>query len=237
MPSLDPPTEPFCRAAWERTAALQQAICDHPFNQALAGGTLDPERFAFYLTQDARYLIAFSRALALAAARAPDLEAAAFFAEGAHTALVVERSLHDGELKQLGWDERRTASVPTSPTCLAYTSFLGAVASLEPWPVLVAAVLPCFWVYHHVGSGIAERTAQVSDHPYRAWIATYADEAYAAAVTTVREIADRAAASATAPTVKRMLDTFSRASEYEWLFWDSAWRLETWPTAGWLTAP
>ncbi|MFB2606764.1 thiaminase II, partial [Rhizobium phaseoli] len=26
-----------------------------------------------------------------------------------------------------------------------------------------------------------------------------------------------------------MTDAFVRASQYEWMFWDSAWRLETWP--------
>jgi thiaminase/transcriptional activator TenA len=26
-----------------------------------------------------------------------------------------------------------------------------------------------------------------------------------------------------------MLSTFVRASQYEWIFWDSAWRLEQWP--------
>jgi thiaminase/transcriptional activator TenA len=26
-----------------------------------------------------------------------------------------------------------------------------------------------------------------------------------------------------------MTDVFVRASQYEWMFWDSAWRLETWP--------
>jgi thiaminase/transcriptional activator TenA len=31
-----------------------------------------------------------------------------------------------------------------------------------------------------------------------------------------------------------MLDAFRRATEYEWLFWDSAWRHESWPTRRWL---
>jgi hypothetical protein len=26
---------------------------------------------------------------------------------------------------------------------------------------------------------------------------------------------------------------FTRGCEYEWLFWESAWRLETWPTRRW----
>lgn len=232
----DAPPESFCAAAAAQTATLRQAIADHPFNQALADGTLDQDRFGFYLVQDARYLVGYSRALAVASSRSPDTDAAAFFARSAHTALVVERSLHDGEMRRLGWGAGRIAAVPTSPTALAYTSFLGAVASTEPWPVVVAALLPCFWVYLDVGLDIAKRTAAVADHPYRAWIDTYSDEEFAASVATVRQIADDAATSATPTIVAGMIDRFARATAYEWMFWDSAWRLETWPTAAWLPA-
>ena len=31
-----------------------------------------------------------------------------------------------------------------------------------------------------------------------------------------------------------MLAAFTRATEYEWLFWNSAWIREEWPTARWL---
>jgi thiaminase/transcriptional activator TenA len=227
------PSPDFCGLAWERTAALQGAICDHPFNRALAAGTLDGRRFAFYLAQDARYLVGFSRALAAASARAPDVDAAAFFAQSAHTALVVERGLHRGELGRLGVSEEEAALVEPSPTCLAYTSYLGSLALAEPWPVLVAGLLPCFWVYQHVGEQIAEQTAGLPGHPYRAWIDTYSDESFAASVATARRLADTAAMAASDSVVGQMLDAFSRASEYEWMFWDSAWNLEAWPTARW----
>lgn len=233
-PELEHPVADYCGLAWERTAALQQAICEHPFNVALAEGTLDHRRFAFYMAQDARYLIGFSRTLAAASTRAPDIDAAAFFAGSAQEALVVERSLHQGELQRLGWSDEQLASVEVSPTCLAYTSFLASIALSEPWPVLVGALLPCFWVYQHVGETISEQTAGLTEHPYRAWIETYSDESFAASVGRARHIADRAAASATPAVVDRMLEAFSRATEYEWLFWDSAWNLEQWPTARWL---
>ena len=56
-----------------------RAIHEHPFNAELEAGTLDRDRFAFYIVQDARYLVAFSKALATASARATDPDEAAFF--------------------------------------------------------------------------------------------------------------------------------------------------------------
>ncbi|MFD0486483.1 hypothetical protein ACFQ0O_04820 [Saccharopolyspora spinosporotrichia] len=75
-----PPADGFCARAWARTADLQQAIVEHPFNAALTDGSLDRDRFAFYIVQDARYLVGFAQALAAASSRADDAEDAAFLA-------------------------------------------------------------------------------------------------------------------------------------------------------------
>lgn len=232
----DPPAGGFCARAWERTAELQRAVVAHPFNAALTDGTLDRERFAFYFVQDARYLIAFAQALSAAATRSEDPADAAFLAGAARGALVEERRLHAGYVEEFGLSADDLAGVATSPSCTAYTSFLRASALVDPYPVLLAAVLPCFWVYQHVGSEILAAVGDVSAHPYRRWIETYADEEFAEAVLAARELTARAAAAADEPVRERMLAAFARATEYEWMFWDGAWRLERWPTAQWLPA-
>jgi thiaminase/transcriptional activator TenA len=220
----------FCNEAWAHTVKLQQATLGHPFNEQLANGSLSRERFQFYLAQDARYLVAFGRALAVAAARAPETDDLTFFAGAAREAVVVERVLHEGYFEQFGLSEADLDAIETSPTCLAYTSFLLATAQTASYPELIAALLPCFWVYQHVGSDILGRQ-QIEGNPYRAWIETYADDEFAASVQACKDAVDRAAAGTDDATRQRMLAAFTRACEYEWLFWESAYRLETWPTA------
>ena len=224
----------FSNEAWAHTVKLQQAVLVHPFNEELANGSLPREQFQFYLAQDSRYLIGFGRALAVAAARAPEPDDLTFFSRAAREAVVVERALHEGYFERFGLSEADLAAIETSPTCLAYVSFLLATAQTGGYPELIAALLPCFWVYHHVGSDILlkhqETGRQVADNPYGAWIATYADDEFAASVQTCKDAVDQAAAGADETTRQRMLAAFTRACEYEWLFWDSAYRLETWPT-------
>ena len=82
-----------------------------------------------------------------------------------------------------------------SPDCLGYTSFLLATAYHEPWEVLMAALLPCFWIYWDVGNAIAREAA--ADNPYRAWIDTYSDEGFGNAVRAVMAATDKAAEGAT----------------------------------------
>lgn len=224
----------FCAEVWTTTSELQEAIRNHPFNEALASGLLDRDRFVFYLVQDARYLVGFSRALAVASSRAPGADDAAFLAESSHAALVVERSLHAGYLEQYGLSAAEVSQIPTSPSCLAYVSYLQATALAEPFPVIVAALLPCFWIYHYVGSGIHATTGTDPTHPYRDWIGTYADESFAESVARMKNIADRVAMEGDHAIVDSMARAFCRAAEYEWMFWESAWRKESWPTAKWL---
>ena len=48
-----------------------QAQIEHPFIEGIADGSLDPDRFRFYIRQDYLYLIDYGRTFAIAAARAP----------------------------------------------------------------------------------------------------------------------------------------------------------------------
>jgi thiaminase (transcriptional activator TenA) len=218
---------PFSHQAWDRNAALYETIRTLPFNLQLASGLLSESRFKHYITQDAHYLVGFGRALALAAAKAPDADRIVQFAKAAEGALVVERALHGSFFKQYGITAQRFAQTPLSPACHHYVCFLLATAYAEPYEVLLAALLPCFWIYAEVGRDIHARAAPAN--PYRAWIDTYAGEEFHAAVGAMIAATDDAAAEVTSPQRARMHAAFTRAAQLEWVFWDSAFRLETWP--------
>jgi thiaminase/transcriptional activator TenA len=217
----------FSEAAWQCTTQLRHAIDELPFNIELAAGRLSRDRFQGYIVQDALYLAQYSRILAIAGARGPDAETLRAFGSCALEAVAVEQALHERYLTEFGVDPSRLADAETSPDCLGYTSFLLATAYHEPWEVLVAALLPCFWIYWDVGSRVARHAA--ADNPYRAWIDTYADEAFGDAVRTVIGITDRAAEATTAAIRSRMMTAFVRSTQYEWLFWDGAYQRRGWP--------
>ena len=217
----------FTKHAWAATAPLRAAIMELPFNRELAAGTLSRERFQHYMIQDALYLEQYSRALVVAAAKAPDADAMQRFAHAAEEALVVERALHGGFFETFGIDANQAATAEPSPTCYGYTNFLLSVAHVGSYEELVAAILPCFWIYWDVGNQIAKEA--VADNPYQAWIDTYSDPGFGEAVDAVIAITDRAAATSTDARREAMLRAFKRSTQYEWMFWDSAYRLERWP--------
>lgn len=216
----------FTDDAWEATASIRKAIDELPFVEGLADGSLDEERFAYYLAQDAHYLLDYARVLAAAAAKADIPDDIAFFANSAHGAIAVERQLHESHLGGM-------KAIRPSPTCVGYTSYLLGLAQIQGYAEVVAGVLPCFWVYTDVGGRLHERAGTAAGgleaHPYGEWIATYADEAFAAATERAKSTVDRLAATADPATLDRMHRAFSTATTWEWMFWDAAWRLESWP--------
>jgi thiaminase/transcriptional activator TenA len=218
---------PFSERAWAETHALRAGIAALPFNRELAAGSLSEDRFRFYMIQDALYLEDYSRALAAAAAKAPESAARQCFAVASEEALVVERALHAGFFERFGVSAEEAAAAEPSPTCAAYTNFLLAAAHVGSYGELVAAILPCFWIYWDVGLEIAKESGP--DNPYAAWVETYSDEAFGEQVKAVIAIADRTADAAAAAERARMMAAFKRSTQYEWMFWDSAYRLESWP--------
>ncbi|MFL6798377.1 MAG: thiaminase II [Xanthobacteraceae bacterium] len=217
----------FSQEAWHNNAELYQAIRSMPFNAELAAGTLSEARFKHYIVQDAHYLVGFARALGLAAAKAPTAERVVQFAKSAQGAIEVERALHGSFLQQFGITPALFSQIPLSPACHHYVSFLLATAYGEPYEVLLGALLPCFWIYAEVGRDIHGRAA--AGNRYQAWIETYAGEDFHAAVRAVVDASDEIAENSSSSLRGRMHKAFSRATQLEWIFWDSAYRLEHWP--------
>ncbi|QBY00620.1 thiaminase II [Rhodophyticola sp. CCM32] len=206
---------------------MRERIFDLPFNRELAAGRLSRQRFQFYMIQDALYLEQYSRALAIASAKAPDANAMEQFARSAQGALTVERALHEGVFQTFGIASSDAARSEPSPTCYGYTNFLLTMAHQASYEELVAAVLPCFWIYWDVGNRIAAETGPAN--PYQAWIETYSDPSFGESVDAVIAINDAAADKATEAQRVAMLAAFKRSVQYEWMFWDSAYREEQWP--------
>ena len=216
----------FTQLLWQKNTALYEQILNLPFNQELAAGTLAPEAFCHYVIQDAHYLLAYGRALAVAAAKAYDADDVMQFSEAAKIAIVVERSLHNDFMTAFNVSKETFESTPLTLACHHYTSFLTATAWSESYPVVLAALLPCFWIFAEVGRAIVSQS--VPNNPYQAWIDTYAGEEFHTAVRNVIATVDKVAARCDADTLEKMHAAYTMGAKLEWLFWDSAYHQRQW---------
>ncbi|SDJ48546.1 thiaminase /4-amino-5-aminomethyl-2-methylpyrimidine deaminase [Frankineae bacterium MT45] len=211
---------------WAEIVPVFEAIGEHSFLRGLTSGDLPPDRFAFYLAQDAHYLRDYARALAVVAAKAPTHADAGMLARHAAATVDVELELHESLLPQLGL-AIDVDSVPPSPSTVAYTSYLLATAYGGSFAEGLAAVLPCYWIYARVASALA--AAGSPDPRYQAWIDTYAGDQFNQVVDDVLALTDRTGVDLGASEQARAAQHFAMTARYEWMFWDAAWRLETWP--------
>ncbi len=215
--------------AWKEAEPAYRSILELDFVRGLIEGTLSRERFLFYIRQDALYLAGFGKALAGIAAKLDDTEQSGAFLSFAGDCIAVERALHESYLGQENRDTPR-AHIAPSPTCLLYTSYILKQLYDAPLEVAMASVLPCFWVYKEVGDHIlSAQSRSGKDNPYQAWIDTYGGEEFAAAVRRAIAICDEAAAHCTEATRAAMTESYVLCTKMEWMFWDSAWKLEAWP--------
>lgn len=217
----------FSEAVWQRNLDLYQQTLALPFNQELAAGTLSQAAFSHYVIQDAHYLESYGRSLAVCAAKAFSSEEIIQFAEAAKLAIVFEREMHNGFLDRFEVSQQQFVDTPLTLACHHYTSYLLATAWAESYPVVLASLLPCFWIYAEVGKDIVGQSAP--NNPYQAWIDTYASEDFHVAVRAVIDTVDRVAARCDEDTLAKMHEAYTTAAKLEWLFWDSAYQQKQWP--------
>lgn len=208
------------REWWERTADIRRQIDELPFIQDLASGALDRDRFVFYLGQDALYLGAYSRVLAEASRLAPTATEQAFWAQSAHNAVAVERELHESWLSgESGGGSGDAFTDAPGPANTAYLNHLGAAAFSGDYGSLIAALLPCFWIYADLGerlhAGDFGDAALDPQHPYASWLATYADPDFARATREAITLVTEHAAKADADARARMFREFEASSVHE----------------------
>jgi thiaminase/transcriptional activator TenA len=213
----------------EQAARTLEREHDHPFVRGLGDGTLDPECFKVWLRQDYLFLIAYSKVLALAAARAEELETMARFADLLQVTLRGEMNLHRGYAQRFDIGEADLAREEMAPTTRAYTSFLLRVAWEGPLAAVVAALLPCAWGYSEIARRLAAKGDRQGDARYREWIRTYASDEFAEYAEWLRGLLDRLAEDSAEPEQRRLAEIFLTSSRYEYLFWEMCYRRETWP--------
>ncbi|PJJ61461.1 bifunctional hydroxymethylpyrimidine kinase/phosphomethylpyrimidine kinase [Compostimonas suwonensis] len=196
---------------WDAIAGIRDGIDALPFVTGLADGTLERDDFLAYLAQDALYLRDYARVLARASQLAPTSEEQAFWATSASGSILGELELHR---EWLGGEPG--ATFEAHPVTTAYLNHLAAAGAGTSYPVLVAALLPCFWLYQDAGERLHTRSHP--GHPYASWLDTYADPAFRMATDRAIAIVGRAAASA--PTAERdaMRRAFSESARHELAF-------------------
>ncbi|MCY4580461.1 MAG: thiaminase II [Chloroflexi bacterium] len=201
---------------------------NHPLVSGIGDGTLELDKFRYYMRQDYIYLIDFCRVIALAAAKTQDVEDMGWFASLLDETLNTEMALHVCFCEDFGISEAELLATQPSPTTQAYTRFLLQTAYRGSIGEISCAILPCMWGYSEIGQMLYDRGLPEDAPLYTRWIEMYNSQEFAELAARMRQFLDRIAAECGENELERMREAFVTGSRYEYMFWDAAWRMEEW---------
>lgn len=210
----------------DAAAPVWEACLRHPFVTGIGDGTLDMEKFRYFMLQDYLYLFDYARVFALGVVKARDPELMRVFAANVDAILGGEMKIHRAYMKRLDITEEQVFSIKPALANLSYTNYMLSVAQTGGPMEIVASILACSWSYAEIGQALAAIPG-AAEHPfYGEWIRGYASEEYAATNQALIELMDSLAADAGEEQLAYLTDVFVNCSRYELGFWDMAWDVQ-----------
>ncbi|MED4049482.1 thiaminase II [Priestia megaterium] len=218
----------FSERLYEKLQPIWRQNHNHPFVQGMGDGTLEKEKFRFYMIQDYLYLIDYAKLFAIGAMKATDLQTMGKFAVLLDSTLNEEMSLHREYAKRFEISEKELEKAQPSPTTLAYTHYMLHVGQSGTLAELVAALLPCMWSYWEIGKELSEKPGANNEF-YREWIEMYSSEEFGELATWCINLFDSLTEDKSEVELEKLEEIFLNTTRFEYMFWDMAYNEAMWP--------
>lgn len=201
----------FSKQAWVKNMNIFNKIKNHPFNQELMQGTLQKKVFNFYKSQDTYYLKNFSKALIKLASKLNNTK---------DIRLILKHASNT-------FDENLSKEV-VNLTNISQSNFMYShyLLSLSVWGTkeeLVAAILPCYWIYLKLAQFIKNKVKDIHNHPFLSWINLYSSSSYFKDVQDFIQLTNRIYQSASKKEKLKMFKAFKVSFHLELKFWEDSY--------------
>ena len=208
------------------TKDIWAAYNEHPFVLGLQDGTLDRERFKYYIIQDYLYLEEYLKVFAVGIAKAKSPETVGLFSKYVTLLTEGEMDIHRGYMGRFSISREELNSIPRALDNLSYTSYMLRVAYEEGEAEILAAILSCAYSYEIIAKTILKRNPAAIDHPfYGDWVRGYADPHYSDANVLLLDTLNELTINYDEKHLQHLADVFVACSRYELAFWDLAWNM------------
>ncbi|MEW7007173.1 thiaminase II [Lentilitoribacter sp. EG35] len=214
-------------SALRQTTPHWHAYTRHAFVRGLGDGSLPKESFYHYLKQDYVFLIHFSRAWALAVAKANSLDEIKACASTVNGLANGEMQYHVETCGKLGIPEDELFKTVEANENLAYTRFVLEAGYSGDFVSLLATLAPCVFGYGEIGLMLADD--KTSD-TYQDWIETYAGKDYQDVCINAGQLLDQAVINrfgknyTQLPIWNKLISQFNIATRLEVDFWNMGLR-------------
>ncbi|MFV0504374.1 MAG: thiaminase II [Lachnospirales bacterium] len=211
----------------EATKEIWDAYNNHPFVKGIEDGTLDKEKFKYYIIQDFRYLIDYAKVFSLGIAKTKNLEMLKLFSSHINILTDGEMDIHKGYIGVIGITEEELYNTPIALGNISYTSYMLRIAYEETEVEILTALLACAYSYEVIGKTIVKNNPKSVEHEfYGEWIKGYSCDEYSNGNVFLLDTLNVMTKNYSEKQIEHLTEIFINCSKYEMDFWNLAWNME-----------
>lgn len=211
----------------KETENIWEKYYSHPFVKGIEDGTLDKEKFKFYMIQDYLYLIEYTKVFAIGIAKSKSYEILKVFASYINAITEGETKIHRGYMKRLGISLEEIENTKASIVNTAYTSYMQKIAYDDDEVAVLAAILSCAYSYEKIAKNIYKNNKEsVKNEFYGDWIKGYISEDYAKGNVVLIDSINKLSKDFSEEKVKYLTEIFVNCSLFELKFWDMSYEMK-----------
>ena len=198
----------------------------HPFILGMKNGTLDKEKFRFYLIQDYIYLLDYAKVFALGIVKSNDENIMKKFAILINDILNSEMTIHNCYKDKLNITNEDIKNTKQSLANVSYTKYMIEIGYSGDILDILVAVLACSWSYKEIGNDLSKNSINSIDNFYNDWIKGYSTDTYEKDNNELINLIDELGKNCSYEKYKKLEEIFINCSIYEYNFWNMAYNQE-----------
>ena len=208
---------------YDSTKDIWKMYLTHPFIRKIKDGSLDIEKFRYFMLEDYLYLFEYVKVFAIGLTKTKDFNLMKLFAESIDAILNHEMNIHKSYMKRIGISDEQLQNFKPSLTNTSYTSYMLSVAQAGDVTDIVSSVLACSWSYAEIGNYIASDENALNHEFYGEWIRGYSGKEYQDTNNMLIHLLDDITKDISEEKYEKLQEIFINCSLYEKKFWDMAW--------------
>lgn len=217
----------FAQELMNAAAPVWEKFYAHPFIRGMVDGTLDREKFAWYLMQDSQYLKDYAKVYATSFVKTDDVHLMRCIYRDMSVILSDESMMHMRYLKDMGYTEEDAFAAPTASENREYLDYMLSVAREGSVAEGLVSLMACTFSYYHIAVHAREdalKKGTLENNYFAGWINDYVGDIYKGIYDRTVDMCEKLAAGTSEAEKARLKEIFVRSSEYELGFWDMAMR-------------
>ncbi len=196
----------------------------HPFITKMADGTLEIEKFKYYMLQDYVYLKDYIKVFAIGSTKSDEFDEIKFFCDNMYAVLDETYKVHIPYMKRLGITEKDIMNVKPHIDNTSYTKYMLYEGQNGDMLSCLIAILSCSWSYAFISKKIVEKNKScLENETYGEWFNEYYCKEYQETNEKLIQKVDNLSNNLSQKTIDKLTEIFVNCSIYEAKFWDLAY--------------